>query len=793
MSGESDEFEEPADVTSGDMSYEDDSDIFGYDEPTDEPADEPSQSDDLEYFEDTYFEEPADVTPGDMYESMSEGAGSSQSDEFENEFQMPRRLMKQLSRNYGCEWEKEGNTWVMYDTDEHVFTYDPTEGVLYTDFDLDQVKGMVYDDPRSMSEGTVDPKELMDPESEYYLGDENDEIMPDLDSIGGVRNPDNPYVDMEDTLGKDTADFMRKYNNSPKQRMHKYLFDTHEWSEDDDQSDWDDKIEYFYGDLHDKFGDEDDWDDETAYDVASTHMYGHPRWDEETYGAELKRALVLYETAQQATELLSRMQEEDEVEQLYSVRIRHNYHRSGSTYDYTGRRFGTPILAHSEEEAKDIVRQHRDEIESMLRQKRAPNGRRLIMKSDKYTFKDKDVVNAEPITKKHWYNPGAVEVLTRDGFQTIDAREYMQEARHTSIETRMTEITGASYARDYLAQLDDPTDASYEDYAVWLEDQGAPEQLISKVWFKTNKKRHISKLGDTPKKSKAEPAEATFTSADQKKVEEIIRRSGYQLETMWGEDNPVSLRQSKTRDGRKLSVMDAYIETGDRGPRMDHGGEGGDGWMGSDEIAREFKPYGDKWQPKAKKLEERLQAAGYPNAKVSVDFGEKGHIGLNVWITSDPLNHQAEKARRNTSARKRRQRESTRFSSMSSSAQGSTEDDEDTFPLDDFLELTPKHSKKHKGSDSRDITWDQLGLARDEDEDDVPLFWDESMREDRGNMVYAWGGSPNGRGRRSTKTDDVPVEIGMQGRVQNKDISAAEDEDENDDEEDRSIHSFSHG
>ncbi|MCA1807475.1 MAG: hypothetical protein LC687_06485, partial [Actinobacteria bacterium] len=100
----------------------------------------------------------------------------------------------------------------------------------------------IYEKRSRRKESTVDPRELMDPESEYYLGDENDEIMPELDSLGGIQNTGNQYVDIERTSGKDMADFMRQYNNSPKQRMHKYLFDTHEWSKDDDQSDWDDKV-----------------------------------------------------------------------------------------------------------------------------------------------------------------------------------------------------------------------------------------------------------------------------------------------------------------------------------------------------------------------------------------------------------------------------------------------------------------------------------------------------------------------------------------------------------------------
>lgn len=262
-----------------------------------------------------------------------------------------------LARTYGCEWDKtDDSEWKLYDMDELVFTYIPKTEQLITDFDPEIVtellsesgvdleeqyavysKGgsigaknskpiQVFDTAeeakafaarrrkqltpgerkgygmgyvvKPLKESSIDPRELMDPESEFYIGDENDEIMPSLDSVGNIRNTDNPYVAMETSLGKDAADFMRSYNNSPKQRMHKYLFDTHEWSPEDDQSDWEDAVEYFYGDLHDTFGEEEEWDDEVAREVATTHMYGHPRWDEKKYGLELKKALALYETAQ---------------------------------------------------------------------------------------------------------------------------------------------------------------------------------------------------------------------------------------------------------------------------------------------------------------------------------------------------------------------------------------------------------------------------------------------------------------------------------------------------------------
>jgi len=422
---------EPADVTAGDMM---DDDIFG--EYAGEPADITPGDMDTSYEDDVF--EPADVTPGDagLYENIilteanpfrkrrkirEENLGA----EFDNTLKISRDDAVKLSRNYGCKWEKSADAWAMYDVDEHVFTYIPREGKLFTDFDTEQVIEMIEDEPhrgydgfmaegkneqklidleheldkwesvanksdkeattkrkelkkeikalkqkiglqekyavyqkggsigekgkdydpkvggdlvktfdtseeakdyaksmrkhlspgekkhygmtyvvKPLKESSISPRELTDPDSEFYIGDEDDRIMPELSSIGNIRNDDNEYVAIENSLGADAAKFMMDYNNSPKQRMHKHLFNTHEWTADDDQSDWDDQIEYFYGDLHDNFGDDEDWDDDTAREVANTHMYGHPRWDEATYHNELKTALSLYETAQRITQFV---------------------------------------------------------------------------------------------------------------------------------------------------------------------------------------------------------------------------------------------------------------------------------------------------------------------------------------------------------------------------------------------------------------------------------------------------------------------------------------------------------
>ena len=140
-----------------------------------------------------------------------------------------------------------------------------------------------------------------------------------------------------------------------------------------------------------------------------------------------------------------------------------------------------------------------------------------------------------------------------------------------------------------------------------------------------------------------------FDVTDQKRVEDIIRRAGFQPQTMWGEDHAVSLRQSRYIDGSEASILDAYIETPDRGPRQDHGGPDGDGWMGATEVERLFAPYRKKWQPRVERLERALKDAGYKNARVGLEYGEKGHIGVNVMITNEtPKVNESRKMQENT-------------------------------------------------------------------------------------------------------------------------------------------------
>lgn len=75
-------------------------------------------------------------------------------------------------------------------------------------------------------------------------------------------------------------------------------------------------------------------------------------------------------------------------------------------------------------------------------------------------------------------------------------------------------------------------------------------------------------------------------------------------------------------------------ETGERGPRTDHGGgPDGDGWMSPSQIEKYRQPYVKKWKPKMEKMIKDLAKSGI-KADWDLEYGEKGHIMLQVRIKS---------------------------------------------------------------------------------------------------------------------------------------------------------------
>jgi len=84
-----------------------------------------------------------------------------------------------------------------------------------------------------------------------------------------------------------------------------------------------------------------------------------------------------------------------------------------------------------------------------------------------------------------------------------------------------------------------------------------------------------------------------------------------------------------TRKGIQLSIY-----TGERGPRTDHGGgEDGDGWMDHSQVQRLQKAAEKRWKPEVVKMKEALARRGFNLKESHIEYGEKGHISIDIVIT----------------------------------------------------------------------------------------------------------------------------------------------------------------
>jgi hypothetical protein len=85
------------------------------------------------------------------------------------------------------------------------------------------------------------------------------------------------------------------------------------------------------------------------------------------------------------------------------------------------------------------------------------------------------------------------------------------------------------------------------------------------------------------------------------------------------------------REWNGKQFVDIRIITGDRGPRIDHGGgDDGDDWMDDYQVEDAAAPYRKKWQPKIDRAKEKFESLGiFQKVEGYVDYGEKGHVDLD--------------------------------------------------------------------------------------------------------------------------------------------------------------------
>lgn len=75
----------------------------------------------------------------DLFEDKSKQSG-----EFDNEVKVGRDDAKKIAKNYGVKWDViDKDTWILTDAGEHVMTYMPKKGELYSDFDDSVIIDMI--------------------------------------------------------------------------------------------------------------------------------------------------------------------------------------------------------------------------------------------------------------------------------------------------------------------------------------------------------------------------------------------------------------------------------------------------------------------------------------------------------------------------------------------------------------------------------------------------------------------------------------------------------------------------
>lgn len=154
-----------------------------------------------------------------------------------------------------------------------------------------------------------------------------------------------------------------------------------------------------------------------------------------------------------------------------------------------------------------------------------------------------------------------------------------------------------------------------------------PSKAFNATWYGSDPKslddilNQYGKKQEAPKKEPAKPAAPKkITKFEEKGVESELKgflKSGMKI-------TDVDIDQ----DGKSFT---AYIDTGARGPRTDHGGgPDGDDWMSYEQVEKLRKTYGKPFEPTLDKIKNEFGKRFKGTIKGQVDYGEKGHVGLYI-------------------------------------------------------------------------------------------------------------------------------------------------------------------
>lgn len=166
-----------------------------------------------------------------------------------------------------------------------------------------------------------------------------------------------------------------------------------------------------------------------------------------------------------------------------------------------------------------------------------------------------------------------------------------------------------------------------ESFDKFINEARTEEQKERRRQRRLARKQALLGTDDTPNKvAKSKPIKVKEPKGPVYPDQNELNKLKNELEDLIGYYNVRDINASVYEKSKRISFD---ISTKDRGPRQDHGGESGDGWMSSSEVERAAKPFKKKYIPILKNIEKNFTREGFITTPW-FDYGEKGHIYLGV-------------------------------------------------------------------------------------------------------------------------------------------------------------------
>lgn len=241
-------------------------------------------------------------------------------------------------------------------------------------------------------------------------------------------------------------------------------------------------------------------------------------------------------------------------------------------------------------------------------------------------------VRTKPLVGKRFNGPeieSKINALASKGYIVKKQRSEPDGTWYYKIQEPKNVGTDIGTGIGYRAE-DSKTGAPNTDY-FYHNSHGSDDNKLGNVWNHSNS---------------GTPGPGGWYTFDQNYVENIINK----LASKTPEQAPKPEKKSSTKvtPEQYLEIFNKEwssrgqwqggpkyfdLETGERGPRTDHGGgEDGEDWMDSEQVEQLRQPYVRKWMPILKDFQARLAKRGIKTEEPYVDYGEKGHVSLQLTV-----------------------------------------------------------------------------------------------------------------------------------------------------------------